>query len=266
MLEEANKCHPNIKLTYEIGNDVSFLDVKIRNEDGNLITSVYHKEAAEPYVVPFKSDHPRHIFQNIIQYALLRTLRYSSTLPEFNHERRTIKLMLIYNGYPIRYIYRHFNKFFNIYNITSTSILPMIHDKNEYLLLRHQLLALPTPSEHARASRIASQMDYNNPPSTSDPLVQSKLLKWQKESSSLKQIIIHYTYEQRLAYYKSKIHQKWNDLFQETSVMETKLIVGTRNNPNLTKELVRRSPYLQKRPKKQQKADNQTENQSKLFL
>jgi hypothetical protein len=28
--------------------------------------------------------------------------------------------------------------------------------------------------------------------------------------------------------------------------METKLIIGTRNNPNLTKELVRRSPQQDK--------------------
>ena len=98
MLEDANNLHSNIKLTYEVGNCVSFLDVEIKNQHGNLNTSVYHKEAAEPYVVPFSSDHPRHIFENIVRCALLRALRYSSTLKEFNHERRAIKLMLLYNG------------------------------------------------------------------------------------------------------------------------------------------------------------------------
>jgi hypothetical protein len=75
------------------------LDVHIKNIRHNLITSVYHKEAAEPYVVPFKSDHPRHVFVNIIECVLLCAIRYSSTLEEFNHERRAIKLMLLYNGY-----------------------------------------------------------------------------------------------------------------------------------------------------------------------
>jgi hypothetical protein len=64
-----------------------------------LITSVYHKEAAEPYVVPFRSDHPRHVFVNNIDCALLRAIRYSSTLQEFNQERRATKLMLLYNGF-----------------------------------------------------------------------------------------------------------------------------------------------------------------------
>ena len=63
-----------------------------------MATSVYHKEAAESYVVPFKSDHPRHVFNNIIDDVLMRAIRYSSTLSAFNEEQRTIKLTLLYNG------------------------------------------------------------------------------------------------------------------------------------------------------------------------
>ncbi|CAF5118067.1 unnamed protein product, partial [Rotaria magnacalcarata] len=51
-----------------------------------------------PCVVPFISDHPRHVFSNIIQAALLRAVRYSSTLDIFEKERRAIRLMLLYNG------------------------------------------------------------------------------------------------------------------------------------------------------------------------
>jgi hypothetical protein len=99
MLEEANSYHPNIKLHGEIGKCVTFLDLRINNTNGTLSTSVHHKDVAEPYVIPFKSDHPRHIFGNIIQGALLRTVRYSSTLNAFNDERRQTRLMLLYNGY-----------------------------------------------------------------------------------------------------------------------------------------------------------------------
>ncbi len=99
MLDEANNFHPNIKLIRKIGTNVPFLDVFVENNSGTLTTSVYHKEAAEPYIVPFKSDHPRHVFRNIIETALIRAVRYSSTLPIFNQERRSIKLMLLYNGY-----------------------------------------------------------------------------------------------------------------------------------------------------------------------
>ncbi len=99
MLDEANSLHPNIKLVRQLGTAVSFLDVFVENKNGVLETSVHRKEAAEPYIVPFKSDHPRHVFANIIDGALMRAIRYSSTLSMFNTERRTIKLTLLYNGF-----------------------------------------------------------------------------------------------------------------------------------------------------------------------
>jgi hypothetical protein len=98
LLDHANDYHPNIKIVRQIGASLSFLDVLIENKNGILATSVYHKEAAEPYIVPFRSDHPRHVFTNIIDVALMRALRYSSSLTAFDHERRSIKLMLLYNG------------------------------------------------------------------------------------------------------------------------------------------------------------------------
>jgi len=99
MLNEANNLHLNITLVRQTGTCVSFLDLLIENKDGALVTSVYHEEAAEPYIVPFNSDHPRHVLTNIIDNALMRALRYSSTLSAFNAERRSIKLMLLYNGF-----------------------------------------------------------------------------------------------------------------------------------------------------------------------
>ena len=125
----------------------------------------------------------------------------------------------------------------------------MIHDENEYILLRRQLLTQPTTSEHARASRIASQMDYKNPKQSSDALVNTKLLKRKQRADSLYPIIVHYTYEGRFTTYKSTIHKIWTESFQRRPIITTKLIVGTRNNPNLTKELVRRSPHTPKRHK-----------------
>lgn len=99
MLDVADRHHPNIRLVRHIGKQVPFLDVLIENNQGTLITSVYRKEAAEPYLVPFNSDHPRHIFRNIVEGMLARAIRYSSTMSAFDTERRSIQLMLLYNGF-----------------------------------------------------------------------------------------------------------------------------------------------------------------------
>jgi hypothetical protein len=98
LLEEANVFHPNIKLTYTIGKSVPFLDLHLTNQNGILHSSVYHKPAAQPTVLSFLSDHPRHVCRNVIQTALLRAVRYSSTFKAFNIERGQIRLKLLYNG------------------------------------------------------------------------------------------------------------------------------------------------------------------------
>ncbi|CAF1383311.1 unnamed protein product [Adineta steineri] len=98
LLDQANTWHPNIKLDYKISQSLPFLDVLLTNKNGILSTSVYHKPNAEPYVISFSSDHPRHVFVNTIQTLLTRAVRYSSTFETFNYERRSIKLMLLYNG------------------------------------------------------------------------------------------------------------------------------------------------------------------------
>ena len=98
MLTDANGWHKDIKLDYKIGQSLPFLDVLVTNQNGTLSTSVYHKPAAEPYVVPFTSDHPRHVFGNIVQTSLKRAVRHSSTFSSFQQEQRYIELMLLYNG------------------------------------------------------------------------------------------------------------------------------------------------------------------------
>ena len=98
LLLRANCFHPNIKLEASIGQCVTFLDLLVSNNHGTLSSSVYHKPAAEPCVVPFMSDHPRHVFANVVRAALVRAVRYSSTLDTFHKERRAIRLMLLYNG------------------------------------------------------------------------------------------------------------------------------------------------------------------------
>ncbi len=97
LLEKANNFHPNIKLEYKIGKSVPFLDVLINNNNGSLSSMLYHKPSAEPTVVSFISDHPRHVFRNVIHTALTRAVRYSSTFEAFQNERRAIRLMLLYN-------------------------------------------------------------------------------------------------------------------------------------------------------------------------
>ena len=260
MLDEANGRHPNIKLTRQIGTSLPFLDLLLENQNGILTTSVYHKTAAEPYLVPFASDHPRHIFTNIIETALLRALRYSSTWSTFDSERRSIQLMLLYNGYvsvmtdyiyfsirlisssryPLRFIYNNMKKFFKKYlNLSQQHLLEEIQDENQYEATRFELLQKPTSLEHQVLSRIAS---INN-------VAPAQAIEKKKKRD--RRLIIHYYYERRFVTLPRDIHQLWTDLFKNTSVNDSRLIVGHKNNRNTKRELIhiRPRPSTSSKPK-----------------
>ena len=66
LLDEADGRDENIRITRSMGLKIDFLDVSIESNQGRLRTTVHHKPAAEPYIVPFASDHPRHIHRNSI--------------------------------------------------------------------------------------------------------------------------------------------------------------------------------------------------------
>ena len=141
--------------------------------------------------------------------------------------------------YPVRYAHSQFKKIFARYSIESNTILPKIHKEDEFLRISRQLLLQPTPAEYTIAARTAKQIVYGDIQSTENALAQSILLKWKNKQDA---VIIHYTHENRFSYYKCAIHEIWKKNFGETPVISSRLIVGTRNNLNLNRELVRRSP------------------------
>ncbi|CAF1579515.1 unnamed protein product [Rotaria magnacalcarata] len=115
-------------ICYNLTNDV--------NSNGALKTSAYYKEAAEPYVVSFISDHPDHVFRNTIDTAITRAVSYSTTLSQFEEEIRQMKLMFLYNGYPPRNIDRQLTKLFSKY-LSKHFILPMLYNSGDFGYLRH---------------------------------------------------------------------------------------------------------------------------------
>ncbi|CAM2725150.1 unnamed protein product [Rotaria socialis] len=154
MLDEANNFHPNIKLVRQIGRSVPFLDVLIENRKGTLTISVYHKEAAEPYVVPFGSDHPGHVFRNTADTAITRAVRYSTTLSQFEEEIRQMNLIFLYNVYTSRHIDWRLSTLFSKY-LYKYFILPMLNNPDDFDYLRHQLLTTSTATTYdKRKSRM----------------------------------------------------------------------------------------------------------------
>ena len=143
-MRKADSKDPNIRISYTIASAVDFLDVTISNEEGQLTTSIFHKPAAEPYVLPYTSDHPRHVHRNIPYAALLRAARLCSNVHDFDLERVRIDMTLLLNEYPPAFISEHFNRFFEL-----NHALPVLTklDASVYHELHQKLLHQPTRRE-----------------------------------------------------------------------------------------------------------------------
>ena len=143
-LEKAKTKDINIRIDPKIDSSVYFLDVIITNKNGQLRTSIYHKPTAEPYILPYTSDHPRHTHRNIPYAALLRAARTCSHVDDFNLECIRIDMSLLLNSYPPQFITRQFNRFFHLNDATTVA-----NEFNEqvYSRLHHNLLHQPIRRE-----------------------------------------------------------------------------------------------------------------------
>lgn len=135
LLEQAANKDINIKINYQIDISVDFLDVHIMNNNSELRTKIHHKPAAEPYILPYKPDHPRHIHRNIPYAAFLRAIRICSNIHDFNSECCHIDVSLLLNGYPPNFITKQFHRL-----LESVYAMCLLNETNEqfYQRIHHQ--------------------------------------------------------------------------------------------------------------------------------
>ncbi|CAF5133824.1 unnamed protein product [Rotaria sp. Silwood1] len=86
-LYETIKTYSNVKITTTISQSLEYLDVTIENNNGHLKISIYHKSASESYILPYESDHPRHIHA-----ALAQAARSCSNMEDFDMERLSTEM------------------------------------------------------------------------------------------------------------------------------------------------------------------------------
>ncbi|CAF1682701.1 unnamed protein product [Rotaria magnacalcarata] len=206
-LIEANQQDENIRLTHTISSKVEYLDVLVENDNGQLKTSVYHKLAAEPYILPFSSDHPRHVHRSTINARLIRAIRLCSHLDDFDKERINIEFTLLLNGYPPKFISYHFNKFFQKHNVLS--VMENL-DNIMYEQLHRTLLYQPTIKERQQHQHEQQQQN-----------IQSK------------DLFIHYTFESGpLVNFTKELKHLWNEHYINKNPIKQniRLRFGTKSN------------------------------------
>ena len=228
-LEKAKQRDSNIGITYSVAKTVDFLDVCIENKDGQLKTTVFHKPAAEPCILPFSSDHPRSTHRNIIYGGLVRAARYSSNVEDFDCERLKFELTLLTSGYPLSFVDYHFKRFF-----CANQALPVwkLLDVACYQRLHVKLLNQPTRQEKKHRQLSDDIDDYANYLPVKKPWDRTKL-------------IVHYHFESGpTAQYRQEFRRLWQSYYvhDQSRVKDVRLIVGIRTNTPLEHRLVKKKP------------------------
>ncbi|CAF1365707.1 unnamed protein product [Rotaria sordida] len=198
-IDRWNHFDENIKLSENIGSTADFLDLHIENQDGQLFTTIFQKPSYEPYYLPFKSIHPLHMKKNIIFTMLLRAIRYCSTFQDYLNEREKLRMALLLNKYPNKFIDEQFNNILLKLNTQSLTC-------NNYINCRQEVIDSPI--------REKVPVDY------------------------CKTIFVHFTYCSSMRTFPRKFHTLWNKYFGESPINEVLPVLGTRNVKNLQRRLI----------------------------
>ena len=227
-LEKAKHKDMNIDIDYQIRFSADFLDVQVANENGHLITKIFHKPSAEPYIVPYSSDHPHHVHRNVPYAALLRAVRLCSSVHDFDMERIRIDLTLLLNEYPPHFISKQFERFFRLNN---AEIIHTRLAEDLYGQLHHRLLHEPSRREKRLSTMIK---DHDVLPT----VLQRKI--W-----NTKLMYPRFTYESGpIRQLKPAIHHWWKKWYRYPGslVNDVRLRVCNNTNPTLEDEFVHKKP------------------------
>ncbi|XP_071983960.1 uncharacterized protein [Engystomops pustulosus] len=110
-MKELNNNTTNIKLTYKVGLEIDFLDVKIKvDKEGKMETEVYRKHTATNSLLHAESAHIPSTIKGIPVGQFLRLKRICSNESNFEQQAEDLKERFLERGYSRRNIRRAYRR------------------------------------------------------------------------------------------------------------------------------------------------------------
>jgi hypothetical protein len=128
---------------------------------------------------------------------------------------------------------------------SSSSILPLIDNEQQFIILRQKLLAQPSikqaiVTKSANAVDIITTVQNNRQTTTS---IMETTVKRKDNHKFENTIFIHCVHEARLEGLQRHIHEIHDSFFKNTDYGNIRLVVGHRNNLNMDFELTHKRPH-----------------------
>ena len=155
-LELLNSQHPRLKFTVEVACEtLTFLDVEIKINDGNLQTWVFRKPTHTGLLLNFSAIAPRKWKFGLIT-CLLNRAKVICSNSFFDQEVRKLKTMFLNNGYPERFFQGAYDRFLakQIAPILNSSIDP---DSNPWFMLKIPYIGYSSKLFAKRISKLYSE-------------------------------------------------------------------------------------------------------------
>ena len=211
-----------------MNTSVNFLDVTIINEQGRLRTLVYHKSVAEPYILPYTSDHPRHIHRNIPYAALLRAARLCSNVEDFQAEYIRLDVSLLLNDYPPNFIKMQMARFFRL---------------NQAMLVKNELNPVAYQRLHQTALNRKTRREIKLIEITQDPIRSPNVLQPKRWDTSV--MYPRYTFDRAYTVHlHDRFHKWWNHFYRYpgSPVRLVKVNLTASVNSTLEQQLIHKKP------------------------
>ena len=130
--------HPNVHMQILIGPSVRFLDVYIENQNGQLVTRVYHHPTIQGYTLPYVSGHSKASHGDWLRSALIQAVYCCSSVDDFQQERIHLELTFLTNGYSLLFVENHVHHFFSYFHADA---MRYSTDRVSYATFRRQIFS-----------------------------------------------------------------------------------------------------------------------------
>lgn len=159
ILQKIENQSPDIGAKFTMGQEVQFFDVHLVNDNGTLYTCVHHDSNVQKYTLPYVIDNASEAHSHWLRSALIRAVRYCTSVFDFNQERIYLEITCLTNGYSVEFVEQrihHFFKHFDALALRRSSSL----DQRVYEQLRHRLFNFI--HEQQQFSRANQELESNN--------------------------------------------------------------------------------------------------------
>jgi hypothetical protein len=161
------KKDPRIRLYSDFGDDISYLDGKMKRirgekDDDNTIkleTQVNHESKTEPFALPFIDGYSSNQYSNLIRAALIRAAICCSDAYDFEKEREFIEFSMMLNGFSSEFIAQRVTIFFLEFDMEPLDLL--MYDQETYNELRQNVILYDEKCIQDKLKRHQQAQNYN---------------------------------------------------------------------------------------------------------